>query len=159
MAVSVPTLGGQTIFTGVYPNRYKQYAGYRGGTTIMADGSMTTDLVNTSAKLRWELGWDWLTSAQVATLKTAVDAVKASSGTFTASTAVLSVATCADVSQVATLKTAVDAVKASSGTFVDVDGTSYTVTLDDGFLEIELEMKKIAGNNQRFATSIKLRQV
>ncbi|MEI2610873.1 MAG: hypothetical protein V9G20_19760 [Candidatus Promineifilaceae bacterium] len=43
---------------------------------------MTTDLVNTSAKLRWELGWDWLTSAQVATLKTAVDAVKASSGTF-----------------------------------------------------------------------------
>ena len=124
MAVSVPTLGGQTIFTGVYPNRYKQYSGYRGGTTIMADGSMTTDLVNASAKLRWELGWDWLTSAQVATLKTAVDAVKA-----------------------------------SSGTFVDVDGTSYTVTLDDGFLEIELEMKKIAGNNQRFATSIKLRQV
>ena len=124
MAISVPTLGGQTIFTGVYPNKYRQYAGYRGGTTIMADGSMTTDLVNTSAKLRWELGWDWLTSAQVATLKTAVDAVKA-----------------------------------SSGTFVDVDGTSYTVTLDDGFLEIELEMKKIAGNNQRFATSIKLRQV
>ena len=124
MAVSVPTLGGQTIFTGVYPNRYKQYAGYRGGTTIMADGSMTTDLVKTSAKLRWEMGWDWLTSAQVATLKTAVDVVKA-----------------------------------SSGTFVDVDGTSYTVTLDDGFLEIELEMKKIAGNNQRFATSIKLRQV
>ncbi len=124
MAVSVPTLGGQTIFTGVYPNRYKQYAGYRGGTTIMADGSMTTDLVNTSAKLRWELGWDWLTSAQVATLKTAVDAVKN-----------------------------------ASGTFVDVDGTSYTVTLDENFLELEIEMKKIAGNNQRFATSIKLRQV
>ena len=124
MAISVPTLGGQTIFTGVYPNKYKQYAGYRGGTTIMADGSMTTDLVNATAKLRWELGWDWLTAAQVATLKTAVDAVKA-----------------------------------SSGTFVDVDGTSYTVTLDDGFLEIELEMKKIAGNNQRFSTSIKLRQV
>ena len=124
MAVSVPTLGGQTIFTGVYPNRYKQYAGYRGGTTIMADGSMTTDLVNASAKLRWEMGWDWLTSAQVATLKTAVDAVKA-----------------------------------SSGTFVDVDGTSYTVTLDDGFLELEVEMKKVAGNNQRFAASIKLRQV
>ena len=124
MAISVPTLGGQTIFTGVYPNKYRQYAGYRGGTTIMADGSMTTDLVNTSAKLRWELGWDWLTSAQVATLKTAVDAVKA-----------------------------------SSGTFVDVDGTSYTVTLDENFLELEIEMKKIAGNNQRFSTTIKLRQV
>ena len=121
MAVSAPTLGGQSL---QLPHRYKQYAGYRGGTTIMADGSLTTDLVSTSEKLRWELGWDWLTSAQVATLKTAVDAVKA-----------------------------------SSGTFVDVDGTSYTVTLDDGFLEIELEMKKIAGNNQRFATSIKLRQV
>ena len=124
MAVSVPTLGGQTIFTGVYPNRYKQYAGYRGGTTIMADGSMTTDLVNASAKLRWEIGWDWLTAAQVATLKTAVDAVKA-----------------------------------SSGTFVDVDGTSYTVTLDENFLEVEIEMKKVAGNNQRFAATIKLRQV
>ena len=124
MAISVPTLGGQTIFTNTYPNRYKQYSGYRGGTSIMADGSMTTDLVNTSAKLRWELGWDWLTSAQVATLKTAVDAVKA-----------------------------------SSGTFVDVDGTSYTVTLDENFLELEIEMKKTAGNNQRFAATIKLRQV
>ena len=124
MAISVPTLGGQTIFTGVYPNKYRQYAGYRGGTSIMADGTMTTDLVNTAAKLRWELGWDWLTSAQVATLKTAVDAVKA-----------------------------------SSGTFVDVDGTSYTVTLDENFLELEIEMKKIAGNNQRFAATLKLRQV
>ena len=124
MAISVPTLGGQTIFTGVYPNKYRQYAGYRGGTSIMADGTMTTDLVNTSAKLRWELGWDWLTSAQVATLKTAVDAVKN-----------------------------------ASGTFVDVDGTSYTVTLDENFLELEIEMKKIAGNNQRFSTTIKLRQV
>jgi len=124
MAISVPTLGGQTIFTGVYPNKYRQYAGYRGGTSIMADGTLSTDLVNTSAKLRWELGWDWLTSAQVATLKTAVDAVKA-----------------------------------SSGTFVDVDGTSYTVTLDENFLELEIEMKKIAGNNQRFSTTIKLRQV
>lgn len=124
MAISVPTLGGQTIFTNTYPNRYKQTAGYRGSTSIMADGSMTTDLVNASAKLRWEIGWDWLTSAQVATLKTAVEAVKN-----------------------------------TSGTYVDVDGTSYTVTLDDGFLELEFEMKKIAGNNQRFATTIKLRQV
>ena len=124
MAISAPTLGGQTIFTGVYPNRYKQYAGYRGSTSIMADGSMTTDLVNTSAKLRWEMGWDWLTAAQVTTLKAAVEAVKA-----------------------------------SSGTFVDVDGTSYTVTLDDGFLELEIEMKKVAGNNQRFAATLKLRQV
>lgn len=121
MAISAPVLATNTL---AVPNRYKQYAGYRGGTSIMADGSMTTDLVNATVKLRWEMGWDWLTLAQVATLKTAVDAVKA-----------------------------------SSGTFVDVDGTSYTVTLDDGFLEIELEMKKIAGNNQRFSTTIKLRQV
>ena len=124
MAISVPTLGGQTIFTNTYPNRYKQTVGYRGGTSIMADGSMTTDLVSTTAKLRWEIGWDWLTSAQVATLKTAVDAIKN-----------------------------------TSGTFVDVDGTSYTVTLDDGFLDVEIEMKKVAGNNQRFSTMIKLRQV
>jgi len=124
MAISIPSLGGTTIFTGVYPNKYRQYAGYRGGTSIMADGSMTTDLVSTTEKLRWELGWDWLTSAQVATLRTAVGVVKN-----------------------------------ASGTFVDVDGTSYTVTLDDGFLELEVEMKKIAGNNQRFSATIKLRQV
>ena len=121
MAISAPVLASNTL---AVPNRYKQYSGYRGGTSIMADGSMTTDLVSTTAKLRWEIGWDWLTSAQVATLKTAVDAVKN-----------------------------------TSGTFVDVDGTSYTVTLDDGFLELEFEMKKVAGNNQRYATTIKLRQV
>ena len=121
MAISAPTLGGQSLQA---PQKYKQYAGYRGGTSIMADGSMTTDLVSTSAKLRWEIGWDWLTSAQVTTLKTAVDAIKN-----------------------------------TSGMFVDVDGTSYTVTLDDGFLDVEIEMKKVAGNNQRFSTTIKLRQV
>ena len=121
MAISAPVLATNTL---AVPNRYKQYSGYRGGTSIMADGSMTTDLVNTAAKLRWEMGWDWLTAAQVTTLKAAVEAVKA-----------------------------------SSGTFVDVDGTSYTVTLDDGFLELEVEMKKVAGNNQRFTATIKLRQV
>ena len=121
MAISAPVLATYTL---PIPNRYKQMFGYRGGTSIMADGSMTTDLVSTSAKLRWEIGWDWLTSAQVTTLKTAVDAVKN-----------------------------------TSGTFVDVDGTSYTVTLDDGFLDVEIEMKKVAGNNQRFSTMIKLRQV
>ena len=121
MAISAPTLASQSL---AVPNRYKQTTGYRGGTSIMADGSMTTDLVSTTAKLRWELGWDWLTAAQVTTLKAAVDAVKN-----------------------------------TSGTFVDVDGTSYTVTLDDGFLDVEIEMKKVAGNNQRFSTMIKLRQV
>jgi hypothetical protein len=121
MAVSAPTLGGQSLQT---PTKYRQYAGYRGGTSIMADGSMTTDLVSTSEKLRWELGWDWLTAAQVTTLRTAVGVVKN-----------------------------------ASGTYVDLDGTSYTVTLDENFLELEVEMKKVAGNNQRFATSIKLRQV
>ena len=121
MAISAPTLAAQTL---AVPNRHKQTTHYRGSTSIMADGSMTTDLVNASAKQKWEIGWDWLTSAQVATLKTAVEAVKN-----------------------------------TSGTYVDVDGTSYTVTLDDGFLDVEIEMKKVAGNNQRFSTTLKLRQV
>ena len=123
MAVSAPTLASQSLAT---PNRYKQTTGYRGGTSIMADGSMTTDLVSTSVKLRWELGWDWLTAAQVTTLLTAFDTIK---NAYT------------------------------SNNFTDVDTTQYTVTLDDGFLELEIEMKKIAGNNQRFMTTIKLRQV
>ncbi len=121
MAVSAPSLGGQSLQA---PQKYKQIAGYRGATSVMADGSLSTDLVSTTEKLRWEIGWDWLTAAQVTTLRTAVGVVKN-----------------------------------ASGTFVDVDGTSYTVTLDEGFLELEIEMKKVAGNNQRFATTIKLRQV
>lgn len=123
MAISAPVLATNTL---AVPNRYRQYAGYRGGTSIMADGSMTTDLVNTSVKLRWEMGWDWLTAAQVTTLKAAVEAIKASY---------------------------------TSNNYTDVDTTQYTVTLDDGFLELELEMKKTAGNNQRFMATLKLRQV
>ena len=121
MAVSAPVLATYTL---AVPNRYKQTFGYRGGTSIMADGSMTTDLVSTSAKVRWEMGWDWLTAAQVITLENAFGAIKSASGALT-----------------------------------DVDGASYTVTLDDGFLELEIEMKKVAGNNQRYAATLKLRQV
>ena len=121
MAISAPVLATYTL---AVPNRYKQTFGYRGSTSIMADGSMTTDLVNTNAKVKWEMGWDWLTAAQVITLENAFGSIKNASGAFT-----------------------------------DVDGGSYTVTLDDGFLELEFEMKKVAGNNQRFATTIKLRQV
>ena len=121
MAISAPVLATYTL---PIPNRYKQMFGYRGGTSIMADGSMTTDLVSTSTKLRWEMGWDWLTQAQCVTLQNAFGSIKNASGAFT-----------------------------------DVDSGGYTVTLDDGFLELEFEMKKVAGNNQRYAATLKLRQV
>ena len=121
MAVSAPVLATYTL---AVPNKYKQTFGYRGGTSIMADGTLSTDLVSTSSKVRWEMGWDWLTAAQVITLQNAFGSIKNTSGTLT-----------------------------------DVDTTQYTVTLDDGFLELEIEMKKTAGNNQRFATTLKLRQV
>ena len=65
MAVSAPVLATYTL---AVPNKYKQTFGYRGGTSIMADGTLSTDLVSTSSKVRWEMGWDWLTAAQVAEL-------------------------------------------------------------------------------------------
>jgi hypothetical protein len=121
MAFSAPTLAGSTLAA---PQRYNISRTYRGGTSVMADGSLSTDLVSTTAKRVWELGWDWLTDAQRTTLEAAFDAIK-------------------------------DA----SGTFVDVSGTSYTVTLDEGAPELNFEAVKILGNNQRWRATLKLRQV
>lgn len=121
MAFGTLTLAGQSLAA---PQSYKSTRTYRGGTSVMADGSLVTDLVSTTVKRIWVIGWELLTDAQRTTLETAFDALK-------------------------------DA----TGTFVDKDGTSYTVTLDEGAPELECEAVKAAGNNQRWRASITLRQV
>lgn len=123
MAVSAPVLAGQTLAT---PKEYKRGRTYRGGRQVMASGALVTDLVSTTAKHRWELSWGLLTDAQYTTLRTAYDAIKDASGSYT-----------------------------------DVDGTVYTVTLDEGFDELENEAVKIAGNgNVRWRVpALKLREV
>ena len=80
MAVSAPVLAGQTLAS---PITYRKTRTYRGGRQIMASGALVTDLVSTTAKHRWELGWALLTDAQYTTLRTAYDAIKDTSGSYT----------------------------------------------------------------------------
>lgn len=80
MPVSAPVLAGQTLAS---PKEYKKARTYRGGRQVMASGALVTDLVNTTAKHRWELGWGLLTDAQYTTLRTAFDAIKDASGSYT----------------------------------------------------------------------------
>lgn len=80
MAVSAPVLAGQTL---AGPKEYKRARTFRGGRQVMASGALVTDLVNTTAKHRWELGWGLLTDAQYTALRTAYDAIKDTSGSYT----------------------------------------------------------------------------
>ena len=62
--------------------------------------------------------------------------------------------------QRSTLETAYATVKDTSATYVDISGTSYTVTLDEGGDELEFEAHH-AGNGAavRWSTALVLRQV
>jgi len=118
--MAAPVLAGQTLAD---PSTYKRTRAYRGGRQFMADGSMSIDLVSTTAKHAWELAWPALTDTQMGALQTAFDALKDTSGAYT-----------------------------------DIDGTAYTVTLDEGFDTLERTFVR-AQAGTRWATAIKLRQV
>ena len=51
--MAAPILAGQTLAD---PTGYTRRRTFRGGRQIMADGSIVIDLVNTSAKMSWEIG-------------------------------------------------------------------------------------------------------
>lgn len=122
MAYSAPALAGNTL---AHPRTYIVRRSYRGGQFVMADGTLSTDLVNANPKHTWELGWEALTDAQRTTLQNAFGAIKDAAGSYT-----------------------------------DIDGTAYTVTLDEGAPELEFEAVKIAGSgNVRWRTTLRLRQV
>jgi len=78
--MTAPILASKTLAD---PTGYTRRRTFRGGRSIMADGSMVTDLVNTSAKMVWELSWPALTDAQFINLRDAFDALKDTSGSFT----------------------------------------------------------------------------
>jgi len=78
--MAAPILAGQTLAD---PTGYTRRRTFRGGRQIMADGSIVIDLVNTSAKMSWEMTWPAMTDAQFTALRTAFDALKDTSGAFT----------------------------------------------------------------------------
>jgi len=77
--MAAPTLGGTTL---AYPATYNYSRGYRGGRRIMSDGSLVTDLVDTTVKHEFRMTWKLLTSTQLTAIQTAWAAIDDSSGTF-----------------------------------------------------------------------------
>ena len=83
MAITQPILSGNTL---AYPDAeggHVKTTSYRGGVSMMADGTQVTDLVAATAKRSVKLKWSTLTSAELATLLTAFEAVKAAAAAYT----------------------------------------------------------------------------
>lgn len=84
--MATPVLAGNTLAQVAQRDGYTETIEYRGGRTKTANGTVITDLVQTSAKRKFKLAWTALTDAQRTTLLSAVDAIKNTSGSFTAPT-------------------------------------------------------------------------
>jgi hypothetical protein len=73
-------LGGVTLPD---PSEYEESEGYRGGGRLMTDGSVAFDLLSTTAKHEYTIGWGTLTAAQKTQVKNAFATVKNASAAFT----------------------------------------------------------------------------
>lgn len=78
-----PVLGGTTM---AHPSTYEESYGYRGAAVEMANGSIAWDLVTTTAKRVFTLGWKNISTTARNTIHTAFDTVKTATQTFTAPT-------------------------------------------------------------------------
>ena len=83
MAITAPVLGGTTMAQVGHRDSYNETLELRGGDIITANGTMLTDLVQASAKRKFELKWVGLTEAQVSTIETAWATVATASVSFT----------------------------------------------------------------------------
>lgn len=73
------TLAGQTLPD---PNAYSVTVGYRGGSAVMASGATYFDVVQSTAKRQFVIGWVALTSSERSALETAWASLKTASGTL-----------------------------------------------------------------------------
>jgi hypothetical protein len=73
------TLAGQSLPN---PNRYTIESGYRGKGSTMADGSVSFDVVDSTVKRKFTLGFVLLTSTQKSALLTAWASLKTATGTL-----------------------------------------------------------------------------
>ena len=80
---TAPVLNSVTLPS---PDQYEEYVGVRGGTTVLADGSLRRQLVQSGNKRRFVLGWTRLTGTQKTTLETALNSAASASRSFTAPT-------------------------------------------------------------------------
>ena len=81
MAATQPILAGTTL---PHPQTFRERVGFRGTSTEMADGSQTTDLVESGIKKVFTLVWNLnVTASTKADIITAFTAIKDTSGSFT----------------------------------------------------------------------------
>ncbi len=81
MAITTATLGGSSLPT-IAPDGYRQTVEYRGSDRVMLSGALSTDLISTSSKQRFELRWTMLTETQVAVVVAAWALVRDGSAAF-----------------------------------------------------------------------------
>lgn len=76
---TTPTLGGVSL---PIPKEQSYARLFRGGTLMMADGSIVHDLVDTTVRYRFRLRWEYLTATEKGTIQTQWDAIKNATATY-----------------------------------------------------------------------------
>jgi len=84
MAATQPILAGTALAHPTVPGGFSETLSFRGKTIEKADGTQSTDLVQSGVKRTFVLKWEMLSSTEKADLITAFTAIKSSSGSFTA---------------------------------------------------------------------------
>jgi hypothetical protein len=78
-AATIPSLGGTPL---PVPKEQPYRRFYRGGTLMMADGSIVHDLVDNVARHSFSLRWEYKTNAELTTIANAWDAIKNTTATY-----------------------------------------------------------------------------
>ena len=71
MAIQAPVLGGTTLAATRADDGYMKTPTVRGGSLVMADGSVRFENVQSGVKYEFKLAWDMLTDSQVSDIITA----------------------------------------------------------------------------------------
>ena len=83
---SAPILNSVTLPHIAKDDGYTEWVGVRGGTTILADGTLRRQLVQSANKRRFALRWKALTGTQKTAIETALNSAGSGSVSFTAPT-------------------------------------------------------------------------
>lgn len=81
MAPTQPVLAGINL---PHPSQFRAVQEIRGADSVMADGTLQTDLVQSASKYRFTLGWTGRSGADRATIGSAFGSANAGTVSFTA---------------------------------------------------------------------------